>query len=343
VIMQRSETGVPPPPDTQAASAGPELVWGEHVRTGLTGPLLIAAERDSRPEGPVRLAELLARRYRVNAHVVAVVGPMPAFTARLASSATGLQSEDLDHCRRRAARGRVRAQVSELVGLSGFFSTGAELGEMVPTVSAAATGRNASYVLTDIAPPRDPQRIPTAAAAVRLARESGTPVLAVPPTTDGLPRSALVCIDFTDASAEAARAAVPLMAPRGELTLVHVARPLGLSADSDWVSSWTEWATGRLRRLAERLGAPDGLRVYVLLLRGDAESMITRSVANFDLVALGVPDPARPRLGLGGGVSAAVLRHAPGTVLLGAGAARILQVEPACSAHPMTAAASSTR
>jgi hypothetical protein len=91
----------------------------------------------------------------------------------------------------------------------------------------------------------------------------------------------------------------------------------GPSADR----SGAEWATGRLRRLAERLGAP---------------------VANFDLVALGAPDPARPRLGLDRGISTAVLRHAPGTVLLSADAARILQVEPACSGHPMTAAASST-
>jgi hypothetical protein len=30
--------------------------------------------------------------------------------------------------------------------------------------------------------------------------------------------------------------------------------------------------------------------VYLLLLRGDAESVITRSVASFDLVALGAPD-----------------------------------------------------
>jgi hypothetical protein len=37
--------------------------------------------------------------------------------------------------------------------------------------------------------------------------------------------------------ASRALATIPLMAPRGELTLVHVARALGLSADSDWVSS----------------------------------------------------------------------------------------------------------
>ena len=37
-----------------------------------------------------------------------------------------------------------------------------------------------SYVLTDIAPPRDPRRISTAAAALRLAEDSGRPVLAVP-------------------------------------------------------------------------------------------------------------------------------------------------------------------
>jgi nucleotide-binding universal stress UspA family protein len=344
MIMPHSETGLPPP-DTCPAVPRPadrDLVWRERVRASPTGPLLIAAEEGGRPDGPVRLAELLARRHRLNAHVLAVVPPLASSVSSAVSSVAGMEGTELDECRRQAARARLRARVGELVGLSSFFSTSAKLGELVSTVDEAARRRRVEYVLTDIAPAGDPLRGSTTATALRLARASVAPVLAVPPTTDDLPRSALVCTDFTEASARAALAVVPLLAHRGELTLAHIAPPLTGTVDEDWVASWNLWATTELRALADRLRAPNHLRVYLLLLRGNAESVVARSAGNFDLVAIGAPAADRRLLGTGGGVAAAVLRHAPGTVLLAPDPARNLQSEPACLGSPATAAGSST-
>jgi hypothetical protein len=325
MIMQRSITGLPPPEAAPAPSDAHELVWAERATTGLAGPLLVAAENGSRPEGAVRLAELLARRHRVNAHVLAVVRPVAPLVTRLLSAVSGLRGDDLDECRRSTERARLRDGVRQLVGLSTFFSTGAKLGEFVSTVSTAAIRRRAGYVVTDLAPAGDGHRLSTAVTALRIARSSGTAVLAVPPATDTLPRSALVCTDFTEAGARAALAAAPLLADGAELTLAHIAPPLDRTADPEWVESWTLWATDELRGLAGRLGGSSRLRVYVLILRGNAEDLVARSARNFDLVALGAPADDRPYLSLGSGVLGAVLRHAPSAVLIAPDPARSLE------------------
>lgn len=51
-------------------------------RRPLTGLLLIAGPDDEATSGALRVAELLARRDRVNAHVLSLVQPVP-FTAPL--------------------------------------------------------------------------------------------------------------------------------------------------------------------------------------------------------------------------------------------------------------------
>jgi nucleotide-binding universal stress UspA family protein len=321
--MRRGDHGIPPP-SLATLTAEPVL-----APTSLAGPLLVATEDQSRLEGSVRLAELIARRHRLNAHVLTVVRPMSRPLSRLVSAAAGIEARDLDDCRRKKARAHLRSRVTEIVGLSSFFSTSAKTGHLLPTASAAARGRAAKYVLTDLAPAGEPLRRTTAATAVRLAAESAVPVLAVPPTVDLLPRSALVCVDFTEASVRAALATAPLLAEGGELTLAHIAPPLGAGRPEDEARAeeWARWATTELLELADRLRETGNLKVYVLLLRGDAERVVTRSVRNVDLVAIGAPGPARPDLRLRGGVSAAVLRHAQGTILIAPDPARILQLE----------------
>jgi hypothetical protein len=308
MVVQPSVTGLPPPAEAVAPPpAAPELLWAERA-AGVTGPLLVATENGRTPEGAVRLAEALARRHRVNLHVLASVQPTGSFVARLVSSLSGLRSD-----------------------------------EFVPSISRTASRRDAKYLLTDLARADDPTRLSTAVRALRLARTSGKVVLAVPPTTEGLPRSALVCTDFTEAGTRAALAAAPLLADGGELTLAHIAPPLDHTEDPEWVRSWNLWATNELRNLADRLGRQERLRVYILLLRGNAESVVARSAPNFDLVALGAPAEDESPLRPGSSLLGAVLRHAATTVLLAPDPARNLQIDPVCPGPLPTAAGSSTR
>jgi len=68
---------------TSATSALAERrLAGASPARALTGPLLIAARDDDSARGALRIAELVARRDSVNAHVLSLVQPLP-FTASL--------------------------------------------------------------------------------------------------------------------------------------------------------------------------------------------------------------------------------------------------------------------
>ena len=87
------------------------------VRRALTGPLLVAGRDDDVTGGALTIAELLARRDRVNAHVLTLVPPLP-FTASLL---TDIDAAALEAGRLAEQRARVRQRVHQTVGqLEGF-------------------------------------------------------------------------------------------------------------------------------------------------------------------------------------------------------------------------------
>ena len=112
----------------------------------------------------------------------------------------------MDEALRDKARIRTQRRVHRLVGLSSFFSAGADIGPVGTTIAAHARARSAAYVLAGLAPADTAARNTTAAAASHMAVEAAVPVLACTPDVDQLPDSALVVTDFGEASIRAARA-----------------------------------------------------------------------------------------------------------------------------------------
>lgn len=104
----------------------------------LTGPLLIAARDDDSARGALRVAELLARRDRVNGHVLTLVQPLP-FTASLLTNADAAALSD---GRRRKQLARVRQRVHQTVGRSAYFSTDAEDGSPAHAMARAVDERS---------------------------------------------------------------------------------------------------------------------------------------------------------------------------------------------------------
>jgi nucleotide-binding universal stress UspA family protein len=237
---------------------------------------LIAGEEGRPLSGAIRLAEALARRDGVNAHVLSMARPLSSPLSRLVCLAADLERHELEACRLRTGRGRAQRQVHEAVGLSTFFTTGVELGEPVSTTAAVARVRASEYVLVGLPDLGSRGRASPEDAAFRLAKKAGAPVLAVPAHADRLPRATLVNMDLGEASVRAARATLPLLAAGGSLTLAHV--------------------------VPEVEFAPP-----------DAGEELAQ---DFDLTAVGAPKrPSFGRF-LTGSVSADVLREAGGMVLI---------------------------
>lgn len=281
-------------------------------RRTVAGPLLIAAGSDDHPHGALCLAEVLARRDRVNAHVLTVLPPLSASLSTLASLTSDLERRELDECLRDKAQIRTRSRVNKSVGLAWFFTTGAEVGPVSATIAASARARSAAYVLAGLAPAGTEARSSAATTVSRMAMDAAVPVLAVTAEVDHLPDSALVIADFGATGIRAAQAALPLLAEGGCLTWVHLVPAGPASPDGGLVAATP--APDVRRRLADELGEVGDIAVRIATLEGDPLGVLADWVPQFDLIAL----CTTPRADSAAEepVTAAVFRHARRGVLI---------------------------
>jgi len=294
--------------DHEVAEAAP-------ARRAFTGSLLIAG-RDDDMSGALLVAELLARRDRVAAHVVTPVPPLPLTFALL----TGVDTDALNEGRRQEQLTRLRQRVHQTVGRSAHFSVSAELGSSPRAVGAMARERGAALILVSLGAPGAPERAATEDAALLETRTAGIPVLAVPPDHHALPRRAIVAMDFGKASVRAARTALLTLAGGGTLTLAHVGPDLDFSAiGKDGLGViYAEGVAGLFRRLVRMLAVPGDVDVETTVLRGEPSSALLDLAArtDADLVAAGSRSGTWRELDPAGSVSAALLRGAECAVLL---------------------------
>ena len=256
-------------------------------RPSLKGPLLVDGSDPAALEGPLRLAEALARRDQLKVHVVAVVRPLPPLRSFGASLATGLDFQEVDECRRKVARARARARVREHVGLSAFFETSSRLGPRVATLTAAARSDSAAYVFHGLPPIATSQRRYEVKMASRLAVSAGIPVLVVSRDVHLLPTSVLAAVDGGEASINAALAALPLLGDGGSVTLLHVVPWPPPSGQRGQVKAVEDRVMNVLRELAKEIGASADVDVNLVVAQGDPLRHLAERASEFDLVTLG--------------------------------------------------------
>ena len=135
-------------------------------------------------DGALRVAQLLARRDRVNAHVVTVVRPL----SLPASLFPALDRDAWMEVRRQQQLSSVRQRLHETVGRTAYFSVSAESGSPAPVIARIARERRAELILLGIDAHGAPRRAETEDAALQVTRTTDTPVLAIPPNVALLPR-----------------------------------------------------------------------------------------------------------------------------------------------------------
>jgi len=284
-------------------------------RRAFTGSLLIAG-RDDDMSGALRVAELLARRDRVSAHVVVPVSPLPSTVSLL----TGIDADALNEALRQEQLTRVRQRVHQTVGRSAHFGVSAELGSAARAVGATARARDAALILVSLGAPGAPERAATEDAALLETRTAGVPVLAIPNDHHALPRRALVAMDFGKASVRAARAALLMLADNGTLALAHVEPDLDFRemGKEGLGAIYAEGVGALFRRLVQLLGATGDIEVETTVVRGNPASALLELASRdaYDLIAAGSRSAPWPDLDPAGSVSAALLRGAECAVLI---------------------------
>jgi nucleotide-binding universal stress UspA family protein len=126
--------------------------------------------------------------------------------------------------------------------------------------------------------------------ALKVARASRVPVLAVPERITTTMRHAIVGVDFSEGSVRAAQNALEVLDEKGILELVHVVPRERLLLDG-WVSQeeYSRFVRYSLTRFLGRLTVPNGVRVTDLTLSGDpARELVTyANRVGADLIAAG--------------------------------------------------------
>ena len=286
------------------------------ARRTLVGPLLVAAEDASPVEGALRVAQLLARRDRVNAHVVTVVRPL-ALPASLFASG---DHDAWEEFRRQQQLASVRQRLHETVGQTAHFRVTAESGSPAPAIARIARENQAELILLGIDAHGAPRRAATEDAALQVTRTADVPVVAVPSDVALLPRRALVAMDFSEASARAARAALVTLAGGGMLTLAHVAPEVDFReiGKEGWGQIYDRGVAGLFEQLADELRIPGDVDVETVVVRGDASTQLLEIAARgaFELVAAGSQTAPWVEWHLTGSVSTSLLRGARCPVLI---------------------------
>ena len=187
-------------------------------------------------------------------------------------------------------------------------------GSPARVLAGEAERRGASLIVMGIGRHNPLDRLFGTETTLATLRESRVPVLAVGPEFPAVPSRAVVGLDFSVASIQAARLALHLLAPGGHLTLVHV-RPRFEHPSAAWQAWDVEY--GRtlpplFDQVRAQLNVPDGIRVDTVAVRGDPAPALLAFAqqANADLVAVGTQRHSPLERLVVGSVATRVLRTA---------------------------------
>lgn len=283
----------------------------------LSGPVLIAGDETASSAGALRIGELLARRDRVNAHVLGVVRPLDASVWRLVD----VDPETIETGRRIKHLEALRQRVYQTVGRSALFSVEVESGSPATVLARAAGDRASACILVGLDEREAAGRAATEDAALEVARRASVPVLAVPASAGRLPVRALVAADFGESSHGAARLAMQLLAEGSTLTLVHVEPETELRSlgDTELAGRYERGAAALLGDEADVLASAGGVGIETRVLASDdAPAALLAMAADgaYDLVACGTQSATASEPRTTGSVSTALLRGARSMVLM---------------------------
>lgn len=285
-----------------------------------TGGLLVVVEGSGDERGVLDVAELLARRDRINAHLIGVEMPAPD------AAPTSEACADIRAAQQRRLLSRTRQVLHGAVGRGTFWSTAAALGELVDVVAEETRQRHTRLVLVAL-PGGGTRRVD---ALIAIASAVDVPVLAVPRHQQCLPTRVLVATDFSAASARAARTAVSLLGSRGHLDLLHVepeieydalGHPDWRRASADGIAELFDQLRHELDGAARRVNLPHRRTSIVkdaVLLYGEPAPTILDYASKHrnDLIVVGTRRVAGGESLPPGSVALSVLRDARCSVLI---------------------------
>ncbi len=252
------------------------------------GPILVATDGTESSEAALKATAQLASRADSSVTVLTVLELLPLVAADYGLL---LPPRDVSLSRRNALLDRVRRQVAEVVGQRTDWRVELREGDPATAISHAAREMGARLIVVGIGHHELLDRLFGGETALHTLRLTRTPVFAVSPKYDRLPRRAIIATDFSVASVRAARAGLALFDSLAMVYVAHVAPRLELQPEAfaAWMSLYGEGVTPAFDRVKAELGIPSDITVETLTLQGKASRELLEFArsANIDLVITG--------------------------------------------------------
>jgi nucleotide-binding universal stress UspA family protein len=276
--------------------------------------VLIALDGSRASNAALRFTRKMAQIGAWTPDAVTVTQPLPTYVGEYVLPSPPLSMQAIEHAVLLQLRTQLRRHglpawpATVRFGPTGWsiIETAHELGAQMIVLGLGKHGRVAQLF--------------GAETANKVARRTDLPTLAVHASTRGLPRIAVVAMDFGESSIIAAKEALQLLQPGGELHLVHVAGTFNMTsmADAAWKVSYAEAVEKQFASLTHALEPMTARLVRTKLLAGDVvDSVATYAKsAGADLIAAGSHNQGVIERVLLGSTTAQLLRAAPCSVLI---------------------------
>lgn len=302
-------------PDVIAPSTSRQAAFLPAASAARSGPVTVAVGQAV--ESTLRAGALVAHRLGRGIAVISVIEPAAVYlwNSSLAPIPANYE-EDRSLARWSFLEREMLAAAGDVPG----WSVEVFWGGVPRTVARAAHDLRAPCIVMGLGRHRPVDRLLGGETALRTIRHADCPVLAVPAHFHALPETVVAGIDFSNSSAHAVRAALPLLGPDATLHLVHAWQPVHEldSAGVSYDSRYRRELPGRIERYVAALGLPAGLTVRTEVAEGRPphELLAVAEKCGADLIVVGRHGRGTLERLLVGSVAARVLRGATCAVLV---------------------------
>ncbi|MFN9308945.1 universal stress protein [Gemmatimonas sp.] len=282
------------------------------------GPVLIASDASDASDATFPVARLLAVHTGASIEVMSAVQPtsvpMYAFDAM---PTLGLTTAELVAQRTTQVRGQLARLVPDMAERAVRPVT-VRSGEPVGEIVQRARELDARVIVVGRGRHGMLERTMGGESVLRLLQRGETPVLAVDPGLERLPRRVVIATDFSAFSVYAAQVALPLCAPDATVELVHVAPNLTEHAPGlgDFANEYRTQVQASFRAIIDRLAQRE-MTFETTLLEGNASARLIEHLERHpaDLIVTATHGYGFLRRVMLGSVAAVLVRSAPCSVL----------------------------
>ena len=280
--------------------------------------ILVATRGTPTSDAALHVAAAIAARQGDRVEVIAVLEPLPVLDAGFAPGLAPYDSYDQQ-------RGddlveRVRGQIAAVAGSPSAWPVELRIGHPAAEIAKACRAGDVQMVVLGIGRHAPTDRIFGGECALKLSRLAPVPVLAVAPGKDSAPTRAVVGMDFSASSVEAAHHALGLLRPPALMTLAHVSPALDIPpiALEEWQAMYARGVAENFAKVTAHLTPPAGVTIDTVTLSGGPAEEIMRLATrlNADLIVAGSHGHNFLERVLIGSVATKILRATPCNMLL---------------------------